>query len=333
MGFKLRGRRGVVVALFVCLLLLFLSLGTLNAFNLSVLNPDSPLQTLVFIALSVLAFLLFVAVLVLLVRNVLKLYADQRSQVLGTRLRTRMLSGAVLVSLVPLVFMFLFSYLLMNRSVDRWFSQPVVQMREDADKLASDLFLYAAANSRSEADSIAARLTNLSVTDHNTLSSQDISVINHELEYHSETLLGGFAIVYHDANPIVSFHAPDLTAGQIVQRSLQTTADNEVDGNVAVSMQERRIPGTGSKALLSAARQNNDAIYSTGGTDSTTVSSFSSPCRSPPASPPPRSACAAVPTPTGHSSASAAPSAISICRCFCSPPASRSSPAAGWPST
>jgi two-component system nitrogen regulation sensor histidine kinase NtrY len=40
-------------------------------------------------------------VLVLLVRNVLKLYADQRSHVMGTRLRTRMLWGAVLVSLIP----------------------------------------------------------------------------------------------------------------------------------------------------------------------------------------------------------------------------------------
>ncbi len=46
----------------------------------------------------------------LLVRNVLKLYADQRSRVMGTRLRVRMLWGAVLVSLIPIVFMFLFSY-------------------------------------------------------------------------------------------------------------------------------------------------------------------------------------------------------------------------------
>ena len=48
--------------------------------------------------------------LLLLARNVLKLYADQRSSVMGTRLRSRMLWGAVLVSLVPIVFMFLFSY-------------------------------------------------------------------------------------------------------------------------------------------------------------------------------------------------------------------------------
>ncbi len=50
--------------------------------------------------------MIFVAVLVMLVRNVLKLYADQRSRVMGTRLRTRMMWGAVLVSLIPIAFMF-----------------------------------------------------------------------------------------------------------------------------------------------------------------------------------------------------------------------------------
>jgi two-component system, NtrC family, nitrogen regulation sensor histidine kinase NtrY len=68
-------RRAFVIALGVCLLVLFLSLGALNAFNPQFLNPSSPLQTLVFVSLSVIGFLLFVGVLVLLVRNVLKLYA------------------------------------------------------------------------------------------------------------------------------------------------------------------------------------------------------------------------------------------------------------------
>src|SRR5579875_3440873 len=153
-------RRKLLIGLGVCLIL-FILLATLNAFNLSFLNPASPLQTLVFITLSTLAFVLFVVVLVLLVRNFLRLYADQRSRVLGTRLRTRMLWGAVLVSLVPLAFMFAFSYLLMNRAVDRWFSQPVTEMRDDADGMLAALTRYANANARSEADTLAVQLGDL----------------------------------------------------------------------------------------------------------------------------------------------------------------------------
>ena len=156
-------RRKLLIGLGVCLVL-FIFLGVLNAFNVNFLNPASPLQTLVFLTLSTLAFVLFVVVLVLLVRSFLKLYADQRSRILGTRLRTRMLWGAVMVSLVPLGFMFAFSYLLMNRAVDRWFSQPVTQMRDNANRATFELFRYAAANARSEADSIAVELSGLNLT-------------------------------------------------------------------------------------------------------------------------------------------------------------------------
>ena len=62
--------------------------------------PQHPVAAFA-VALSAVAFLLFVAVFVLLVRNILKLYSDQRNRLLGSRLRTRMLTGAVLVSLVP----------------------------------------------------------------------------------------------------------------------------------------------------------------------------------------------------------------------------------------
>ena len=103
-------------------------------------------------------FLLFVAVMILLVRNVLKLYADQRSRVMGTRLRTRMLWGALLVSLIPIASMYAFSYLLLNRAVDRWFGQPVTEMRDDSNEMARKLSNYTSANARAEADSIASSL-------------------------------------------------------------------------------------------------------------------------------------------------------------------------------
>jgi two-component system nitrogen regulation sensor histidine kinase NtrY len=151
-------RKMFILVLGMCLLVLFAILFALNAFNVGIPNPSSTQQFFVFTALSILAFLLFVAVLLLLVRNVLKLYADQRSRVMGARLRTRMLWGAVLVSLIPIVFMFLFSYGLMNRAVDRWFSQPVTQMRDDTNHMALELAQYTTSNARAEADSIASGL-------------------------------------------------------------------------------------------------------------------------------------------------------------------------------
>src|ERR1700738_4202419 len=112
------------IVLVSCLLVLLSTLTSFQAFNLKFLNPATTEQIFVFTGLSIVSFILFVAVLLLLVRNVLKLYADHRSRVMGARLRTRMLWGALLVSLIPIVFMFVFSYGLMNRAVERWFTGP-----------------------------------------------------------------------------------------------------------------------------------------------------------------------------------------------------------------
>ncbi len=213
-------RRAWIIVLLFSLLALFLALAALNAFNLRLLDPQSPIETLVFLALSIVAFLLFVSVLVMLVRNLLKLYADQRSRVLGTRLRTRMLWGAVLVSLVPLVFMLAFSYLLMNRAVDRWFSQPVTAMRDDANSLADALARYANANARSEADTIAVELgdlPNVPPADLARPHAPELPAMAHAhrvLQDHELTLQGGFVVLYREGNPVASFHVPGAgTAG------------------------------------------------------------------------------------------------------------------------
>src|SRR5579863_5206363 len=87
-------------------LLLFAFLGALQAFNVSevrFLEPVTSAETLAFVGLIVLVFLLLMLLLTLLFRNILKLYADQGSSALGTRLRTRMVLGAALIALIPAV--------------------------------------------------------------------------------------------------------------------------------------------------------------------------------------------------------------------------------------
>jgi nitrogen fixation/metabolism regulation signal transduction histidine kinase len=257
-------RRGVlVVTLSVILLLIFLALAALNAFNLNFLNPGSPQQALVFITLSVLAFLLFLGVLVLLVRNVLKLYADQRSRVLGTRLRTRMVWGAILVSIVPLAFMYQFSYLLMNRAVDRWFSQPVTQMREDANTMALELYHYAAANARSEAGAIALQLSDLP-------ADSGPTALNHVLQLHELTLQGGFVVLYRDGHPTASMNVPHNGKGTARIQSLQP-ADNFVDESPdqAPPVVTTSITGPMEQAVLKAAQRSDEPFYNLAGTDYT----------------------------------------------------------------
>ncbi|MFZ0661136.1 MAG: ATP-binding protein [Acidobacteriaceae bacterium] len=205
-------RRVTLAVLAVATLFLLLLLGTLNAFKLNFLEPHSAAQIQLFTALSVLVFLLVVVLLVLLLRNILKLMADQRSRALGSRLRSRMMIGAVLISFAPALFMFLFSYWLLNRSIDRWFTQPVSSLRENSANIALDLANYVSQNARAEAESIAS-----SETFARSFQSSDLSAMRDEIRAHRTTLQGGFTVVYRDAAPVMQYQVPPVSGPATVR--------------------------------------------------------------------------------------------------------------------
>jgi two-component system, NtrC family, nitrogen regulation sensor histidine kinase NtrY len=203
MSFLSDSRRRSVVVFGVGVVLSIALLGALQAFNIRVLNPHSPGETLVFTGLIVVVFLLLMVLLMLLLRNILKLYADQTSSALGARLRTRMVLGAALIALAPAVFMFLFSFLLMNRSIDRWFSQPTTELREDSTRVVLELGQYVTSNARSEAASIAA----------SGAADLDEQSMSNTLSSHRVTLDGGFVVIYNrDRQVSASFEAPPLNS-------------------------------------------------------------------------------------------------------------------------
>lgn len=191
----------------IALLVLFVALGSETAFNLNFLHPHGAAQVAVFAGLSLAAFLLLITLLILLTRNILKLYADQKSRALGSRLRTRMMLGALLLSFAPVVTMFLFSYILMNRSIDRWFSQPVTSLHEDANGMAQQLQYYAAENARAEADSLSQEPGIAAAVAANAAGSTRDAMIA-AFRDHKVTLQGGFVLLFRNGALLSSYQAP-----------------------------------------------------------------------------------------------------------------------------
>ena len=75
---------------------------------------------------------------------------------LGSKFRSRMVLGALLLSLGPVIFLFLFSYGLLNHSIEKWFSRPAEDVEYRTNVIASLLTEYATTNARDEAERIAA---------------------------------------------------------------------------------------------------------------------------------------------------------------------------------
>jgi nitrogen fixation/metabolism regulation signal transduction histidine kinase len=262
----------ISVVLGVALLVIIATLTTLNN-NLRFVNPSTTEEIFVFTGLSAVVFLVFVAVLVLLVRNVLKLYADQKSRVMGTRLRTRMLWGAVLVSLLPISFMSLFNFVLMNRAVDHWFSKPVTEMRDDSNQMALELSRYTTANARAEADSVAASLSSEPETNEARLGGGEAAETEKVLRQHEITLQGGFALVYRDGRVVAGYHVPGRNGEASEVKSWipagHGAADEEESGEPADAAAPVMIERQAATAtsILDTAQRSDEPLFSLGKTD------------------------------------------------------------------
>jgi nitrogen fixation/metabolism regulation signal transduction histidine kinase len=151
-----RPRRKKVILLALAILVLFGIIFSQAAFNLKFLLPTTTGQTLAFAAVSAIIFLLLIILSFVLVRTLLKLYLERQPRTIGSQFRPKMVLGAPVLSFGPVIVMFLFSYGLMNRSIDKWFSRPAEEVREHTNTVTSLLSNYAGQNAQAEADSIAA---------------------------------------------------------------------------------------------------------------------------------------------------------------------------------
>jgi PAS domain S-box-containing protein len=118
-----------------------LSLIAQGGFNLTpFVTPDTAAETLLLYALSTLNFLAFVTLLFVLLRNVLKLVRERRTARLGSKFKSRLVSYAIGLSLLPVLLLFFFAFGLLNRSIDRWFGEPARQIVDDARAIEESYF-------------------------------------------------------------------------------------------------------------------------------------------------------------------------------------------------
>ena len=119
---------GFVLALLTLLVLLQSS----NLWkNFSIASAD---DTLLLYALSSLNFFAFVIFGFILLRNLIKLARERRALQLGAKIKTRLWLYFFAVSIMPIIAMAVFSYLFMNRALERWFTSipgnAIIEARE-----------------------------------------------------------------------------------------------------------------------------------------------------------------------------------------------------------
>ena len=72
-------------------------------------------------------------------RTVLRLWAETSREQLGARFKSKMVVGAMAISLLPIIFMFIVSYSLINRTLLRWFPRPLEIASEKTQELMKEV--------------------------------------------------------------------------------------------------------------------------------------------------------------------------------------------------
>jgi two-component system, NtrC family, nitrogen regulation sensor histidine kinase NtrY len=102
----------------------------------TVVRPDTHADAVVLYALSTLNFVAFVVFLFIFVRNLLKLRWERRERQLGSKVKTRLLFSFVAISFLPITAMAFFSYLFLNRSLEKWFNPFPDEIKQQATEVS-----------------------------------------------------------------------------------------------------------------------------------------------------------------------------------------------------
>src|SRR5687768_6940067 len=118
-----RRRRAVLWALGIIVFLLLSIIVSQQLWLWTIIPSETASDTLVLYALSTLNFVAFVVFSFIFIRNLLKLRRERRERQLGSKIKTRLLVYFVAISFLPIIAMAVFSYLFLNRSLEKWFSK------------------------------------------------------------------------------------------------------------------------------------------------------------------------------------------------------------------
>jgi PAS domain S-box-containing protein len=102
-------------------------------------EPKSWRAMMAFFAVSSFITAAFIVFGLILMRTALRLWAESSREQFGARFKTKMVVGAMAISLLPIIFMFIVSYSLINRSLLLWFPKPLENASEETQKLLNDL--------------------------------------------------------------------------------------------------------------------------------------------------------------------------------------------------
>ncbi len=153
-------RRRVRTVIFACLLLLpLLTFIETKVFQLGSIPFPVSGNVLVFVIINVNVFLLLLMVFLVL-RNLAQLVFERKKEILGNKLRTKLVVSFVSLSLIPTALLFFISLQFVSTSMDYWFNIKVEQSLLESLHVAQDVYQEKKEEMRKLGEIVARRIEN-----------------------------------------------------------------------------------------------------------------------------------------------------------------------------
>ncbi|MBI4383813.1 MAG: HAMP domain-containing protein [Nitrospinae bacterium] len=135
---KIRTRR-----IIVGILLSLAGLTALEVYILQQRHSGAPIANniAILVVFNVIIVLLFV-LLLLITRNLVKLYNERKSKILGSKFQTKLIVAFLILALFPSIFLFLVASKLFSFSVGHWFSLQVERSLEQSMQVAREYYAH-----------------------------------------------------------------------------------------------------------------------------------------------------------------------------------------------
>jgi len=135
---KQKGPR-VIGAIIILLIILFFAI----EFFIRETQQFSPttMTRALLTSLQIIVLLLFLVLLFVLGRNLIKLFLERKRKVAGAQFKTKLLLFFIALSLVPTLLLFIFASDLVRRNIEQWFRTPIDKILSDTKSLADGFYL------------------------------------------------------------------------------------------------------------------------------------------------------------------------------------------------
>jgi two-component system nitrogen regulation sensor histidine kinase NtrY len=222
-----RRRRILLWGLGITVLMLLAIIISQQLWLWTIIPPDTAADTVLLYALSTLNFVAFVVFSFIFVRNLLKLRRERHERQLGSKIKTRLLVYFIAISFLPIIAMASFSYLFLNRSLEKWFGSLPARVVNEAQEVQREAIDAQTRNLRDTASLLAVVLNPQS--DSERQQTLDRVVANGQLSA-VEIVDGGGQVVARSTGPLTVAENSELDKLLTQARLLKGEDDSLADG-------------------------------------------------------------------------------------------------------